>query len=329
MTLYVHIGSHKTGTTAIQRFGANHRDALRERGLWYPSYEEIGRGGHYGHHHFSHAVAGQVRDGFSIDEARLFSRTIRERSRENETILLSAEPIYRHVLDTGGDYWSQRRAYVRKLREVIGAEDVRILVVLRRQDTFALSLYQEVIKTSRDRRTFRQFIVDEINYFEYNLQLEMFREEFGAVDLLIYEDLRRDGLIEAFYRHLGVETGALPPPLNANRSLPIELIEYKRLLNMTGASLAALKDVGKKLSNWANNKPMEDFADAQWVPRREIVAFLESFAEKNQRLRRDFASDHPAPLFPPIQADPAADMRGAYGGMSVDRFAQLTAEIFL
>jgi len=46
MTLIVHIGSHKTGTTAIQRFAASHRATLRERGLWYPSYEEIGRPEH-------------------------------------------------------------------------------------------------------------------------------------------------------------------------------------------------------------------------------------------------------------------------------------------
>lgn len=329
MTLYVHIGSHKTGTTAIQRFGANHRDALRERGLWYPSYEEIGRSGHYGHHHFSHAVAGQVRDGFSGDEARLFIQAVRERRRDNETVLLSAEPIYRHVIDTGGDYWSQRRAYVRKLLEVIGTEDVRILVVLRRQDAFALSLYQEVIKTGRSQRTFRQFIVDELNYFEYNLKLEMFQEEFGAVDLLIYEDLRKDGLIEAFYRYLGVEVGVLDMPENSNQSLPIELIEYKRLLNMTGASLAALKAVGKKLSNWSGKNALDGFVDAQWIPRSEMVAFLDTFTEKNERLRQDFASNHPAPLFPPIQADPDTDERETFDGISLDRFAQLTAQIFL
>ena len=35
-TLYLHIGMHKTGTTAIQRFCAENRRALLKRGYCYP-----------------------------------------------------------------------------------------------------------------------------------------------------------------------------------------------------------------------------------------------------------------------------------------------------
>ena len=37
-TVFVHIGMHKTGTTAIQHFLERNREPLRRRGLCYPGY---------------------------------------------------------------------------------------------------------------------------------------------------------------------------------------------------------------------------------------------------------------------------------------------------
>ena len=52
-TLYLHIGMHKTGTTAIQRFCAENRRALIKRGYCYPlifrKYKDVGilQNGHF------------------------------------------------------------------------------------------------------------------------------------------------------------------------------------------------------------------------------------------------------------------------------------------
>ena len=119
MTLVLHIGSHKTGTTAVQRFAAAHRAILRERGLWYPSYDEIGLPEHYAHHHFAHAIADAARGKFDIGDAERFSAAVRRGRRKGETVLLSAEPIYRHVLKGPDDYWAQREAYVARLKEMM------------------------------------------------------------------------------------------------------------------------------------------------------------------------------------------------------------------
>ena len=127
MTLVLHIGSHKTGTTAVQRFAAAHRAILRERGLWYPSYDEIGLPEHYAHHHFAHAIADAARGKFDIGDAERFSAAVRRGRRKGETVLLSAEPIYRHVLKGPDDYWAQREAYVARLKEMIGTDDATVL----------------------------------------------------------------------------------------------------------------------------------------------------------------------------------------------------------
>jgi hypothetical protein len=107
--------------------------------------------------------------------------------------------------------------------------------------------------------------------------------------------------------------------------LPIELVEYKRLLNTTKASMDFLKDAGAKLRKWADKHSSDQRETIDWIPAEEMAGFYESFVDRNEQLRRDYVSEHPAPLFPPIEAQRLQE----YRGMSVDRFAQLTAAILL
>jgi hypothetical protein len=195
MTLLVHIGTHETGTTAIQRFAAAHRQALRERGLWYPSYEEIGLAAHYGHHDFAHAIAGDS-GRFSLADAVKFAELIRTDGRPDETILISAEPIYRHVVGTG-DYWARRREYIRRLRDIFAVEDAAIVAVFRRQDAFARSMYQDRVKITRYSQSFRKFLYDGAPLLDYNSQIALFKDSFLRSIVMIYEDMQRDGLAQA------------------------------------------------------------------------------------------------------------------------------------
>jgi hypothetical protein len=326
MTLVVHIGTHKTGTTAIQRFAAEHRKTLARRGLWYPSYAEIGLRGHYrGHHDFAHAIAG-IGKRMSLDDAKRFAELIRNRLRPDETVLISAEPIYRHVLPEDNDYWARREAYVRRLKDIIGLDDVTILVVLRRQDSFARSLYQQKVKSGKYSLSFRQFLVDERYEFEYHRQLSIFKNVFGKVDVLIYEDIQQHGLIDAFFGHLGVAVSDASRNAAENLSLPLELVEYKRLLNATKVGKGRLEAVVEKLEKRAKKGGLRNHVD--WVSRPDMEAFYASFDEENERLRRDFMSDRPPPVFPSLATVPIEDNE-EYKGMSARRFAELTAEIVL
>ncbi len=326
MTLIVHIGTHKTGTTAIQKFAAAHRDALRARRLWYPSYADIGLPEHYGHHHFAHAVAGEQHGRFAPEDARRFMESVRAGQAPGETVLLSAEPIYRHRLGRTGDYWSQRRAYIHKLKETIGTDDVTILLVVRRQDDFARSLYQENVKVNKYTTDFRGFLAELARQFDYYEQLRAFADAFQRVSVLVYEDLKQTGLVETFFRTLGIEPPIAVEAVAANPSLPVELVEYKRLLNATTLGPTKLKQIGNKLAQFAERRSVNKRGNVDWLPASEMAAFVASYDESNERLRRAFASDHPAPLFPPLGEDAPTRQ---YAGMTLKRFAELTSEIFL
>src|SRR5918995_1398619 len=113
--LIVHIGTHKTATTTIQRHLARNRRALAARGIWYPSYDLIGKPRHYAH-------LGIV-NAFSAQHAKLTRA--------------DAEPFYRHVTylrpnEVPGDaetYWRQREQYVEHVRALFAGASPEIAVV--------------------------------------------------------------------------------------------------------------------------------------------------------------------------------------------------------
>ncbi|HET7717205.1 MAG TPA: hypothetical protein VFK86_16400 [Bauldia sp.] len=327
MTIVLHIGTHKTGTTAIQRFAASKRAKLRRRGVWYPSYDEIGLFMHYGHHHVAHAIANEAGNRLSSDDARRFVDHILAKKRPGETLLISAEPFYRHILPAEGGYWAERRAYIERVRSFFPTSDVKILAIIRRQDTFARSLYQERIKVTKFRQTFREFIQSGRNAFEYYNHLSLFRDIFGRVEVLIYEDLAARGLIDAFFHHIGIDVSDIPERPNANPSLPIELVEFKRILNSTSLKPERLKEIGTILLDNADRVTETAPGSVDWLPVEEMAAFYESFAAENERLRSEFLPGRPPPLFPPFVAP--AEPPAVYEGMSTRRFAHLAAELLL
>lgn len=329
MTVVLHIGTHKTGTTAIQRFAASKRSKLRPRGLWYPSYDEIGEFVHYGHHHIAHAIANEKDNRLSLDNARRFADHVQARKRPGETLLISAEPFWRHRLPAEGGHWAERKAYIERVRSFFPSEDVKILAIVRRQDTFARSLYQERVKVTKYRLKFREFIATERPNFEYYNHLRLFSEAFGRVEVLTYEDLAARGLIDAFFAHLGVDVSDLPGRPSANPSLPIDLVEFKRILNSTSLKPERLKEIGSLLLEKADQATKIERGKVDWLPVEEMAAFYNSFAEENEKLRLEYLPGRPPPLFPPFVIPTGTDAPEVYGGMPANRFAHLVADLLL
>ena len=255
--------------------------------------------------------------------------TSRRKNVPGETVLISAEPFYRHILPAEGGYWAERKAYIERVRTFFPSSDVSILAIIRRQDSFARSLYQERIKVTKYKQKFREFIDTQRTSFEYYNHLTLFRDVFGRVDVLTYEDLAARGLINAFFAHLGVDVSDIPARPSANPSLPIDLVEFKRILNGTSLKPERLKEIGAKLLDNADTATKIERGKVDWLSVEDIAAFYDSFAEENEKLRTEYLPGRPPPLFPPLVAPAGADAPEVYGGMSAHRVAQLVAELLL
>lgn len=325
MTVVLHIGTHKTGTTSVQTFARNHRVALRERGLWYPGFEEVGRNPRTAHFPLAEAYAVPERSSLTGDQADAFIDHLRRSSRANETILLSAESFYGHLCDLRKE---QRRAFVERVRRAFRDDDVRIVMVCRRQSDFADSLYQERVKASRYPFDFRKFLKRDRHWFEYCRHANAFREFFEDVEVWRFDDLVSHGVIRSFFARLGVDVADLDQNQPAmNRSLPLELIEFKLLINLTAIGDFELDRLRKRLDELSNAEQRAPGLREAWIPSLEQEEFASSFDAENERLRQIFAPDIPPPFFPVAEQGHAPAARPIYKPMTARRFAELAVEL--
>ncbi|MEM6409457.1 MAG: hypothetical protein AAF700_13720 [Pseudomonadota bacterium] len=304
--LLLHIGTHKTATTSIQKFLKTNQEVLAERGVYYPDYSLIGKTPHYAHLGMVNALSGQHRV-YTMAHAEKFFGKVVERSKDYDTTIISGEPFYRHVGSGSYDdvptsrqeYWASRRAYVERLRELFGAAE--IVVVFRRQADYAQSLYQEHVKVTRYKKNFKKFLEEFWYHFAFNAQAELWNEYFPGLRALSFDRLTQSGdAVGEFCRALGLPISDLSGAETYNESLPPDLVVIKRLLHRTQASKddvkAQMEKMLKALPEASLDKisPRSFFASSE-----EQIEFQKSFDDENAGLRRFMGeeTDASGPVF--------------------------------
>lgn len=211
--LILHVGTHKTGTTSIQKVLADNRELLGRQGLIYPDGGAIFGRVRSGHHRFSTSLSGIDPDG--MNKARAFVANVRRSIDGRDTVLISAEQFYRHIQGHDWlhnydrpDYWSLRRQYLQTVAGVLSDFDVEVLMVLREPESFARSLFHELRKTERWAGDFPTFLVHFAPWFEYDKQTELLKSVFASVRILSYEAACQAGLVATFFAAIGFQ---MPP----------------------------------------------------------------------------------------------------------------------
>lgn len=330
MPFVIHVGTHKTGTTALQRFAASNRVELKKRGVWYPSYTEIGMFDHYGHHHLAFALSEQAEKKLSETEARRFVEYIDGNRKNDETVLISAEPFYRLTLgldqkttqwsSSSASYWDSRDEYIAKMREIFPFDDVQILICLRRQESFARSVYQERIKVSKFSDSFGTFLHKDRAICDYLGQVQAYAKHFPIVKVVTFENLLDTGdLHSSFFGLFNADVSFAKDRSVTNVSLPIEFVEFKRLINMTNISRKKADQIGKRLLYLAKKDVLHPARDLDWLTFEDMAAFQGSFERDNERLRQCFVPSLPSPLFQP----PERTEKRHFLGLSPERAMQI------
>ena len=161
-TLVLHIGTHKTGTTALQGALSSNPEALSAHGYVYPSVP------------VKWSNAAKNRNAHWINVAALEKvqpRLARETEKiepcrqacaqclasHDETMVLSDERLWYNGSKEG--YWER----VRQICHEIGAQELRVVVYLRRQDLFVESLWAQFVKSGRLRSSLQEYAALEDN----------------------------------------------------------------------------------------------------------------------------------------------------------------------
>lgn len=144
--LYVHVGTPKTGTSAIQQFCATNGEAFEKQGYCYPILpykypnKAIVRNGHF--------LTGLIHDKNGKrnveEERRIFlegMETVKKLFVTHKGVVLSDETLWRSTTHWRPELWSE----LVEMGKEAGFEVV-IIVYLRRQDEYLTSLWSQDVK---------------------------------------------------------------------------------------------------------------------------------------------------------------------------------------
>ena len=153
-TLYIHIGTPKTGTTALQGFLAKNRKTLQEHGAVFPDFGLVYKG--VAKNRNAHFLVA-TKDPFRAKEMGVCMKILKQQAALYPKILISDESIwtfYGHPDVETAPFW-------KKLKEMLDGMDLdlKVIVYLRRQDQYAFSYYAQKIKEAEEIRCFRDYML--------------------------------------------------------------------------------------------------------------------------------------------------------------------------
>jgi hypothetical protein len=176
-TVYLHIGAHKTGTTAIQALLADESRRLRWHGFYFDrDFYRLGK-----------TLASQ--SPLSASDRDRIRREVNSRlqARPEPNTIGSSEAFFGDLFRS----YANNRAVAQDVRAILADFDVRIVACVRRQDDFVQSVYQQHVKQGGTQR-FDAFINShDIHAYRWDELLGHYRTEFGrsALGVYCYEDL--------------------------------------------------------------------------------------------------------------------------------------------
>jgi hypothetical protein len=310
-TLYLHIGCPKTATSSIQKFLKINRKVLQKHGYCFPSspyrYPHInsGRNAHF------MTINEKHDDGFrDFDREKEILRTgldkITRKFERFDKIILSDESLWRVSCYSRRDVFpyiiedSRKKGY-----------EVQVIVYLRRQDDFIISLWNQRIKRNMPNNNIgctmpfeerlEQMLQNESAIINYASKLDELADIFGKEHLIVRrfdpDSWVEHSIIHDFMYCIGlpVTEEFLPLETPANQGLLGNTTEIKRIINKEA-------DFSTDEYTYLGNFLRELSPDSgrrypcSVLSKEETIKLLAHFEEENQRVAQEYICDG-KPLF--------------------------------
>lgn len=181
-TLYVHIGTTKTGTTAVQSFCIDNQEVLNAKGYCYPlfpyRYKDVSerRNAHFLIAEAADRQTGRFREGMD----RILSLF-----EKYQNIILSDEGIWSAVYEQRMCMWKALKAEAKA-----GGFRIKVIVYLRRQDTYLISGWNQMVKSgigTGAAKPWKDYVNDlvYINKMNYATHLKKIAAFWGEKNLIV------------------------------------------------------------------------------------------------------------------------------------------------
>lgn len=331
-TVYLHLGTNKTGTTTIQRFMSDNYEALMNNGLLYPQELRKNNNGNreIAHHYFSYLFypEGKGPLKFSVTErdailSSLYEQYVQEVS---ETacgeILISSEAFPVNLKNTDVLY---------RMRDFFKDSIVKIVLYIRRQDEYAVSRYYQHMKGKGVYSTFKEHINnfnsnDRTHYLKF---LDYCATVFGEENIIV----RRFGskyflhgdLISDFLGVLNKECcGKYKKVDVSNTALPRD---YSELLRISNCFLRrpTQNPLLEPLLQLAVKSECRHEKVGEFESYAEISSFLDKYRFENEIISKKYLHSDDE-LF---EVDAYEEIPKLYQGLSLERSIKIAHDLLV
>ncbi len=316
--LTLHVGTHKTGTTALQNFLSTNERILRKNGVLYPP---CGRAAMGAHHHFVASVRLTGHPMFQAEKSfEEYLEDLKSVSRQCSRVLLSSEMFSENV----------DREKLRQLHSVFST--IRIVLYLRRQDSYLESSYAQLVKTGKIGHEIDVHILQD-RKLDYLTRCRFWEDLAGKGNVLVrpYEkgQLHQENLFADFLHHVfGLELtdDYKLPKRELNTRLSREALEYQKLVNRLKPRRAGQRPLLAQLSGYSLRSSPETvraFSGHGLLSPAQRSAILQPYAAGNERVAVEFLGRPDCRLF----QDPLPDADApwmAYPGLSQEEIKAIS-----
>jgi len=282
---YIHAGTHKTGTTSIQAMLASNEDALASAGVYIPKTGRISADS-AGHHN----LAFQLNNGHQFNSnGGTLNEVLEEISRCGlPTVCLSSEEF---------EFVAARPSKLQELFDGFRGigYDPRVILYLRPQADYLVSLYAEIIK--RWVVDFEGFLANIMSadsfgesQFDYDKLVSNFERVFGSerLQVRLYRSADpSDKLLKEFLRILcgdrhRIDFDVLRTPQRMNRMLNYDEAMAARAHVLDGRGAFSVADLRVGSSSSARG--------AEFTPLTllDVIQIVVHFWPPNDRVRRKY-----------------------------------------
>lgn len=306
-TVYISIGTPKTGTTALQNFMYRNDEELRKQGYCYP-HLQVGISNLYKERNGQFLIYESNHENKREHEEQVKERgyeQLAKIAKECPNIVLSDEQIW-YRCRRKPDFWKE---LVERFRNINC--EVKVIVYLRRQDQLIQSLWNQSIKMFRKGTlTFPQCL--EKNYFryvplDYYENLKYMEKDLGKENIIVrpYERGRFEGeehsLFSDFFQSVGLTLtdGFERPEKTKNLGLEGNYIEIKRLINGVPEYREMRDFLCRPVLNGSiYQSESGGQGKTSMFTYEEQVAYQAQFDESNQKVAEEYLGRKPGePLF--------------------------------
>lgn len=307
-TIYLHIGTPKTATTAIQIFCTENQNVLNEKGYDYPIFPHkyphirIQRNGHF--------LVGKVMNEQGKRDAQKekefleqgFSM-IEESFQSYDNVILSDENIWHATAFGKFDVWKSLKEFVDT-----HAYRLKVIVYLRRQDALATSWLNQQIQdgwNSYSKLKWNDYIKNPkgivLNYYEHleNISAVIGKEN---IDVHVFEKNQFKGkgntIQSDFMESVGIEMTDefIISDERQNITLSLNTCEIKRLVNTLPDSDKETHFFVKKITEKYAGANHSDYS-SEWFSTEERKEFLAQWEESNDKVAKEYLHKEQGPLF--------------------------------